>query len=155
MLDVKYPKPKIGSIAPDFNAENQKGETISLKKLLKSGQKVLLVFYPADQTAGCTTQLCGVRDVFQDYKKVGVTILGINQAGAESHQKFIDKNNYPFDILIDTDRKISENYGQLKFMFGHKSIKRGVYLINTDGSILYTIQGQQDNQLILDLLKND
>lgn len=155
MPDVKYPKPKLGSLAPDFNAENQKGETITLKNLLKTGQKVLLIFYPADQTTGCTTQLCGVRDYYEEYKKAGVAVLGINHADAVSHQKFIDKHNYQFDILIDTNRMISENYGQLKFMFGHRSIKRGVYLIDTDGRVIYTVQGQQDNQVILDLLKAD
>ena len=152
MPETKYPKPTLDSIAPNFTVLNQKGESKNLYQILDSGQKVLLIFYPGDMTPGCTIQLCGVRDVYSQYTAKGVTVFGVNHANAQSHQKFIDQQNYPFDILIDEDRKVSEMYGQLKFMFGIKSINRGVYLINTDKKIQYTIQGQQDNQTILGLL---
>ena len=154
MSESHYLKPEINSNAPDFTLDNQKGESINLYQVLESGQNVLLIFYPADMTPGCTIQLCGVRDLYKEYTDMGVTVLGINHGDAKSHQKFIDQQNYPFDILVDVDKKISEQYGQLKFMFGHKSIKRGVYLIDSNKKIILIKQGQQDNQEILTLLKN-
>ncbi len=81
---------KVGDKAPDFTAKNQAGIEISLSKLLKEGKKVLLVFYPGDDTPGCTSQLCGIRDIYKEYKDLGVEVYGVNHADEKSHQKFIE-----------------------------------------------------------------
>jgi len=147
-----YPDIKIGDKAPDFTAKNQNGDEINLYSLLDSGQKVLLVFYPADQTPGCTKQLCGIRDVYQEYKDAGVTVVGINKGTAQSHQKFIDAQNYQFDILVDAGNDITEKYGAMKKYFANYIVKRGVFLIDTNKKVLYRFWGQQENEKILDLL---
>jgi thioredoxin-dependent peroxiredoxin len=142
----------IGDIAADFKVKNQEGLDISLYKVLASGQKVLLIFYPGDDTPGCTKQLCGVRDIYNQYSKKNVTVFGINHASADSHEKFIQKYNFPFDILVDTDKKIIKQFGAEKFFFKNLIIKRGVFLIGTDKKIIYKHWGQQDNQKVLDIL---
>lgn len=153
MSETTKIKLEIGDIAPDFSAENQVGETIDLYKILDSKKKVLMVFYPADMTPGCTNQLCGIRDVYKEYSDLGVTVFGINPGTGESHQKFIDKYNYQFDILVDKDREIIEKYGAKGFLYGRPRIMRGVFLIGEDKKIIYRFWGQQDNQKIINLLK--
>jgi len=147
-------KLEVGNIAPNFSLNNQKGESVDLYSVLSSGNKVLLIFYPGDDTPGCTAQLCGVQDVYKVYRDLGVKVLGINQGDQKSHQKFIDKFSYQFDILVDPGRQTAAAWGQIKKIFGHISTKRGVYLVNTDKTILFIKQGQQDNQVILNILKN-
>ena len=144
---------KVGDLAPSFQLPNQKGEIISSKELLASGQKILLVFYPSDMTPGCTMQLCGIRDVYQEYRDLNVTVLGVNHGNEKSHQKFIDMHNYQFDILVDTDKKVSQEFGQIGSFFGNPTVKRGVILIDTDSKIIYIKQGQQDNQDIFKFLR--
>lgn len=148
------PKLNVGSVAPNFSLSNQKGEIVQLSEILKGGKIVLLVFYPGDMTPGCTTQLCGIRDIYTEYENAGVKVLGINQGDEKSHQKFIKMHNYQFDILVDPDRKTALEYGAIKKMFGHNSTKRGVFLIDTNGKIIYQIWGQQDNRSILDFIAN-
>jgi thioredoxin-dependent peroxiredoxin len=143
----------VGDIAPDFTLNNQKGESISLSKVLKSGKKVLLIFYPGDDTPGCTAQLCGIRDIYKEYQDLDVAVYGLNHANEKSHQKFIDKHNYQFDILVDTDKKVAIEYGQIKKFFAAFVIKRAAYLIDTNGKILFIHQGQQDNSEIIKMLK--
>lgn len=144
---------KVGQKAPDFTLKNQKGQIVTLSEELKYN-KVLLVFYPSDMTPGCTAQLCGIRDIYQDYRDIGVKVFGVNQGDEKSHQKFIDKHSYQFDILVDIDRKIATEFGQLGSFFGRPKTSRGVYLIDNDGTVIYTKQGQQDNQEIIDFVKN-
>ncbi len=156
---------KVGHIAPDFMAEitNPDGliTSISFYKFLQGDNpngkptKVLLVFYPGDDTPGCTKQLCDIRDLHGAYQKHGVTILGVNQADKESHYNFIQKYNFPFGIIIDKDKKIRESYGAIKKFFKNYITKRGVFLVDTDAKILLKYWGQQDNQKILDLLANN
>jgi thioredoxin-dependent peroxiredoxin len=143
---------KIGDNAPLFTLNNQNSKPISLKDILNQGKKVLLVFYPNDMTPGCTTQLCGIRDVYSEYEKLNVVVLGINHKDEKSHQKFIKMHDYQFDILVDTDKKVATMYGQLGQFFGHDTIKRSVYLIDTNGKVLFMKQGQQDNQVIIAML---
>jgi thioredoxin-dependent peroxiredoxin len=148
------PQLNVGDIAPDFTAKTQKGEEVKLSDLVNNGGKALLIFYPGDDTPGCTTQLCGIRDVYKEYKDLGVTVLGVNHGNDKSHQKFIDKYSFPFDIIIDEEKKISTSYGQLKKFFAAITIKRAAYLIGEDRKILFVHQGQQDNQKIITMLKN-
>jgi thioredoxin-dependent peroxiredoxin len=153
MSETPKIKLEIGDIAPNFTAKNQKNETVNLYDVLDSGQKVLLVFYPADFTPGCTAQLCGIRDIYKEYTDLGVTVYGVNPADAESHAKFVEHYNYQFDILVDQDREIIEAYGAKGFLYGRPRIMRGVFLIDSDHKILYRFWGQQDNAKIINLLK--
>lgn len=149
------PKPvfQVGDKAPTFELSNQNGQIISSKQLLESGQKILLVFYPSDMTPGCTIQLCGIRDIYQEYQELNVTVLGINHGNQKSHQKFIDMHKYQFDILVDTDKTISREFGQIGSFFGNPTVKRGVILIDESGKIIYIKQGQQDNQEVIKFVK--
>ena len=146
----------VGQIVPDFSAtvQNLNGtETFNLKQTLATGQKVLLIFYPGDDTPGCTAQLCGVRDVYSTYQKLGVQVLGVNPASGESHLKFIQKHNYPFGIIIDEDKSIREIFGAVGSFFGKPTTRRSVFLIDTDGKVIFRFFGQQDNQKIFELLE--
>lgn len=150
-------KLNIGEVAPNFEAtlQNPDGsnEVVELYKLLET-QKVLLVFYPGDDTPGCTKQLCGIRDVYGDYKKYNVKVLGVNQANKESHFKFIEKYNYPFGIIVDEDKSIRQKYGAIGKFFANTVTKRGVFLINEDKTIQYIFWGQQDNEKIFEILES-
>jgi len=143
---------EIGEKAPMFIAKNQNGEEVNLQSILESGSKVLLIFYPGDDTPGCTQQLCGVRDIYAQYAAAGIKVFGINHADEKSHEKFISKYAFPFDIFVDENKEIAKKYGALKKFFANFVIKRGVFLLDTDGTILYRYWGQQDNHKILSLL---
>lgn len=159
MATLDKVKLELGDIAPDFTAtiQNPDGstETVNLKQTLDSGQKVLLIFYPGDDTPGCTKQLCGIRDIYSEYSELGVTVWGVNHATEESHLKFIKKYSYQFGIIVDKEHEIREKYGAIKNMYGRLSTMRGAVLIDTNGKIIFKFWGQQDNQKIIDLLKNN
>jgi thioredoxin-dependent peroxiredoxin len=147
----------VGQKAPDFSAHVQYQDSVSeitLSNLLAEGQKVLLIFYPGDDTPGCTTQLCGVRDIYKEYKDLGVTVLGVNQGSLESHKKFITKFEFPFGIIVDEDKLIREKFGAVGSFFGKATTKRSVFLIDTDGTVIYRFFGQQDNEKVLKVLKS-
>jgi thioredoxin-dependent peroxiredoxin len=147
----------VGEIVPEFSAtvQNPDGtESFNLKETLATGQKVLFIFYPGDDTPGCTTQLCGVRDVYKAYQKYNVKVIGVNQGSGESHLKFIKKFNYPFGIIIDEDKSIRELFGAVGSFFGKPTTKRSVFLVDKDGKVLYRFFGQQDNEKIFELLES-
>ncbi len=146
------PDLKIGDNAPLFSLYNQKGELIQSADF-KNRKNVLLIFYPGDDTPGCTKQLCALRDDFSQFAQKDTIVLGINQADHNSHQKFISKYHLPFDLLIDADRKISEKYGASQYIFGHQTIKRSVVLIDKQGKIIYLKRGLPSDQEILAALK--
>ena len=154
MSDLKQEALKVGDLAPDFSLYSLRGEKIQLSQILASGKKVLLVFYPKDMTSGCTTQLCGVRDIYAEYKDLDVTVFGVNQDSAEMHIRFTDTYSFPFELLIDEGRKIAQEYGAVKSIFGNVGTKRGVFLIDTDGKIIFHVWGQQNNTDIIELLKS-
>ena len=144
---------EIGDIAPDFDVVLQNNKKFNLYSNLSLGKKVLLVFYPADFTPGCTAQLCKIRDLYEEYSNLGVTILGVNPGTAESHDRFIKEHKYQFDIAVDEDRQIIEKYGAKGFLYGRPRIMRGVFLVGLDKKIIYRFWGQQDNQKIINILK--
>lgn len=146
----------VGQSVPDFSAvvQNPEGtENFKLKETLESGQKVLFIFYPGDDTPGCTAQLCGIRDVYNTYQKYGVKVLGVNPASGESHLKFIQKFDYPFGIIVDEDKSIRELFGSIGNFFGKATTKRSAFLVDTDGKIIFKHIGQQDNAKIFELLE--
>ena len=128
---------EVGHKAPDFSLPDQDGKKVKLKDL--KGQQVVLYFYPKDDTPGCTTQACGLRDSLSSIKKTGGLILGVSQDGQESHQKFIAKFGLPFSLLSDEDAKVSKAYGvyKLKNMYGKKywGIERTTFIIDEDSNV--------------------
>ena len=128
---------KEGITAPNFTAKDEKGETVRLKDL--RGQKIVLYFYPKDDTPGCTKEACSFRDAFSDFKKRGIRILGVSLDSEASHQKFTAKYNLPFTLLADTDHSIADAYGvygEKKFMGrSYMGVKRMTFLIDEKGKI--------------------
>jgi peroxiredoxin Q/BCP len=100
---------KIGDMAPDFEALTDSGETIRLSDF--RGKRVVLYFYPKDDTSGCTKQACGFRDHYPEIEERNAVVLGISKDGVASHQKFKTKYDLPFTLLVDEDHQINELYG--------------------------------------------
>lgn len=129
---------KEGNKAPDFTAKDQDGNKVKLSDY--KGQKVVLYFYPKDDTPGCTKEACSFRDANSVYKKKGIKVFGVSTDDEKSHQKFIEKYKLPFDLLADTDKKIVEKYGVWgeKSMYGKKYMgtHRKTFLIGEDGKIV-------------------
>jgi thioredoxin-dependent peroxiredoxin len=128
---------KPGDKAPDFKTTDQDGKPVSLKDF--AGKKVVLYFYPKDDTPGCTKEACAFRDGFADYRKRGIEVLGVSADDEESHKKFAKKFDLPFRLLADTERKIVKDYGAFgeKSLYGRlfKGIYRITYLIDEKGKI--------------------
>src|SRR4051794_38641663 len=102
------PALKVGDQAPDFEALNDKGETVRMSDL--RGKRVVIYFYPKDNTPGCTTQACGFRDNYPTITEKNAIVLGVSPDTAASHVKFRDKFDLPFPLLVDKDHKIADAY---------------------------------------------
>ncbi|MBV6479083.1 MAG: putative peroxiredoxin bcp [Ignavibacteria bacterium] len=128
---------KKGMKAPDFNLLNDKGETISLKDF--KSKKVVLYFYPKDDTSGCTKEACDFRDKIKIFEKNNTVIIGVSKDSVESHQKFKKKYDLPFMLLTDENLDILKKYGvwKEKSMYGRKymGIERTTFIINDKGII--------------------
>ena len=128
---------KEGSAAPAFKTTDANGDAVSLKDL--RGQKVVLYFYPKDDTPGCTKEACSFRDAFSQFKKKGIAVLGVSPDSEAKHQKFVTKYNLPFTLLADTDKAIAEAYGvwgEKKFMGRtYLGVHRTTFLIDEKGKI--------------------
>ncbi len=128
---------KEGDKAPDFTVRDGEGKTVKLKDF--RGKKVVLYFYPKDDTPGCTREACAFRDAFGKFKRRGIEVLGVSLDSEASHKKFAAKFDLPFRLLADTDKAISEaygTYGEKKFM-GRKYMgnHRMTFLIDETGKI--------------------
>ena len=133
-------KISLGMKAPSFAGQDEKGNKVSNTDFI--GKKnVLLVFYPGDDTPGCTKQLCSIRDDFKDLGRLDIKVFGINQGDAASHDKFIKKYKFPFSLIIDKDSKISKEYDAMG-IFGF--INRTVVLINKEGKVVLYERGFPD-----------
>lgn len=134
--------PEPGSKAPDFTVNNQDGEPVKLSSY--KGKKVVLYFYPNDETPGCTAEACNLRDNYKVLQKKGYEILGISSNTEKQHQKFIKKEKLPFQLLADTEKKVHEKYGTWveKSMYGRKFMgtARVTFIINEKGVIEEVIQ---------------
>jgi len=149
---------KEGDKAPAIKAKNQNGETIELKNFI--GKKVILYFYPKDNTPGCTTEACNFRDNYQSLVQDGYEVLGVSIDSEQSHQKFISKFELPFSLLADEDKKIVEDYGVWveKNMYGKKYMgtARTTFIINEKGIIQHIIKkvdNKNASQQVRDLVK--
>ncbi len=138
----------VGDNAPDFTLDDQQGNETSLATF-RGTQSVLLIFYPGDDTPGCTKQLCAIRDDQQAFKERGVAVFGVNHAGTASHTKFVEKHKLTTPLLIDTDMKVSAQYGAIKKFFGKGIIMRSVVLVDKQGIIRYVKRGLPPDAEIL------
>ena len=133
---------KKGDTAPEFSAINQDGKMINLTDY--KGKKVVLYFYPKDNTPGCTTQSCNLRDNYTLLQKQGYEIFGISQDSEKSHQKFIEKQALPFDLISDADHKVHHLYGtwELKKYMGkeYMGTLRTTFVIDEKGQISDVIE---------------
>jgi thioredoxin-dependent peroxiredoxin len=133
---------KTGDVAPDFSVNDQHGKPVKLSDF--KGKKVVLYFYPKDDTPGCTAEACSLRDNYSALQKAGYVVLGVSADDEKSHQKFIKKFELPFTLLADTDKQIHEKYGTWveKSMYGRKYMgtARVTFIIDEKGMISEIIE---------------
>jgi peroxiredoxin Q/BCP len=126
-----------GTPAPDFTLTSDSGESVTLSAL--RGKPVVLYFYPKDDTPGCTTQACGIRDAYGEFERAGAVVLGVSPDDERSHVKFKEKYGLPFTLLADPDHSVAETYG----VWGEKKyagktflgVKRSTFVIGADGNV--------------------
>ena len=131
-------KLNIGDLAPDFTAVNQDENSVSLTGF--KGKKLILYFYPKDNTAGCTNEACNFRDNYGYWLSKGYAVVGVSPDSVASHRKFIAKNNLPFPLLSDPEKKIIKAYGAWgpKKLYGreYEGLIRSTFMIDEDGKIV-------------------
>jgi len=126
-----------GEPAPDFTLTSDAGRQVTLSDL--RGRPVVLYFYPRDDTPGCTTQACGIRDLYDEFEREGAVVLGVSPDDEASHVKFKDKYHLPFTLLADEGHRVADTYG----VWGEKSymgrkylgVDRSTFVIDTDGTV--------------------
>lgn len=130
---------KAGDKAPDFTVPDQTGNAVSLSTVLGEGKRVILYFYPKDNTTGCTAEACSLRDGYSELLRKGFVVLGVSADSAASHRRFIEKHQLPFTLLVDADHAIAEAYGtwgEKRFMGRtYMGMIRTTFVIGVDGSI--------------------
>lgn len=128
---------KVGDKAPDFKGVDQNGKVLSSEDF--KGKNLILYFYPKDNTPGCTSEACDLRDNYQMWKEKGYEIIGVSPDSEKSHQNFIAKYELPFPLIADTEKEIIKAYGAwgLKKMYGreYEGLLRTTFVINKDGVI--------------------
>ena len=152
MLDV-------GKKAPDFSLLNQDEKKISLKDFI--GQKVVLYFYPKDDTSGCTKEACSFSDDLSKFSKINAVVLGVSPDSVKSHKKFSEKYKLKFDLLADEEKKVVEKYGvwKEKSMYGRKymGVERTTFIIDENGKIkkiFNKVKVDGHNKEVLEALKD-
>jgi thioredoxin-dependent peroxiredoxin len=133
--------PTVGELAPDFTTKDGHGNPVTLSQY--RGKKVVLYFYPKDDTPGCTKQACSFRDAHDEYQEKGIVVLGVSLDNEESHQAFASKFSLPFTLLADTDHSVSEAYG----VYGEQEwngnkymgVSRWTFLIDENGKLVQII----------------
>ena len=132
------PELQVGENAPEFTAVTDEGKTVSLRDY--RGKRVVVYFYPKDDTPGCTTQACGFRDSYPVIEEKNAVVLGVSPDGVKSHQKFKTKFNLPFTLVVDEDHAIAEAYGVWveKSMYGkqYMGVERSHFVIDEQGVLV-------------------
>lgn len=132
----------VGDKVPSFDSTDQNGNSFNLDKF--KDQKIVLYFYPRDNTSGCTAQACDLRDNFQEFKNNNYVIVGVSTDSPKSHVKFIDKNNLPFDLIADEDKSVHKLFGTWveKKMYGktYMGTARKTFLIDENKVITDIIE---------------
>ncbi|NLI35123.1 MAG: thioredoxin-dependent thiol peroxidase [Bacteroidales bacterium] len=127
----------IGDKAPDFLGKDENGKDIHISDY--KGKKVVIYFYPKDSTPGCTTEACNLRDNYSELIKQGYAVIGVSIDNEASHRKFIEKNNLPFTLIADTDKKLVQEFGVWgeKQMYGrsYMGTLRTTFIVDEDGTI--------------------
>jgi peroxiredoxin Q/BCP len=146
---------KVGDKAPLFEATRQDGQILKLEAM--KGSKVILYFYPRDNTPTCTVQACNFRDNHELLQENGYVVWGISGDGEKSHQKFIAKHQLPFDLIVDTDQKVHNLYGTWgeKKTFGktYMGTKRTTFVIDEEGmisKIIKKVKSKEHTQQVLE-----
>ena len=145
-------KIETGMKAPEFTAQITNGKTIHLRDY--KGKRVVLYFYPKDDTPGCTVEACGLRDQYQKIRELNAEVLGVSVDNTDSHQKFTTKFNLPFPLVADPDKSITKSYGVLNDKSGNA--RRVTFIIDEQGKIskiFGTVKPDQHPQEVLDALK--
>lgn len=128
---------QVGDLAPDFEAKIEDGSTIKLSDY--RGKKVVIYFYPKDNTPGCTAQACNLRDNYEELQSQGYVILGVSTDSEKSHQKFIEKQSLPFSLIADTEKEVHNLFGTWgeKQMYGRKYMGtfRTTFVIDEEGKV--------------------
>ncbi|MDI3316401.1 MAG: peroxiredoxin [Bacillota bacterium] len=136
---------EIGQPAPDFRLPATRVGEVSLSDF--RGRNVYLIFYPKDNTPGCRRQLSAARDAIQAYEERGTAVLAVNPGSLNSHEKWSEKEGFPFPIAVDADRSVAAAYDALKE--NGTSIQRTVYLIDRDGVVRYAKRGMPSTEELL------
>lgn len=149
----------MGDTIPDFQTTDETGQDYSSKSL--RGSPVIIYFYPRDNTPGCTLQACDLRDNYEHFLKIPITVLGISGCSLDSHQKFKTKNSLPFPLLLDEDHRIAKSFGvwgEKKFMGkSFESIHRTTFVISKTGNILKTylkVKPSLHSSMVLEDVRN-
>ncbi|WP_118194225.1 thioredoxin-dependent thiol peroxidase [Albibacterium indicum] len=149
-------KLEVGDPAPPFSAKNQTGETIRLDDF--KGKKLILYFYPKDNTPGCTTESCNFRDNYESLLNKGFEVVGVSVDGERSHKRFADKHGLPFNLLVDDEKKMVEDYQVWveKNLYGRKYMgtARTTFIISEEGiieHIIKKVKNKEASQQVLDL----
>ncbi|WP_281522209.1 thioredoxin-dependent thiol peroxidase [Dubosiella newyorkensis] len=150
---------EVGTKAPDFTLQDQDGKDVSLSDF--KGKKVILYFYPKDNTSGCTKQACAFKELYPDFMEKDAIVLGVSKDSVASHKKFQEKYELPFELLSDPEHKVIEQYDvwKEKSMYGKKymGIVRSTYLIDEEGNIekaLEKVKPQQNPEQMLKLVED-
>ena len=126
-----------GDPAPDFTLTSDSGDAVRLSDF--RGKPVILYFYPKDDTPGCTTQACGIRDAYGEFERAGAIVLGVSPDDESSHVEFRNKYELPFTLLADADHAVAEQYGvwgEKKYMGkSYMGINRSTFVIDADGNV--------------------
>jgi len=147
---------KPGDIAPDFSGPDQDEKLVQLKDF--KGKKLVLFFYPKDNTPGCTAEACNLRDNYADLTKNGYEVIGISPDSVKSHKNFSSRQNLPYHILADTEKKILSTYGVWgeKKMYGksYMGVNRTTFIIDENGRIAEIITKQNTKDHAEQILNN-
>lgn len=150
---------KVGDLAPDFKTTDQDGNMVSLRDF--KGKRIVLYFYPKDDTSGCTREACAFRDHYGEFRALGADVLGVSTDDEKSHGKFAAKYQLPFTLLADSNKEIVNSYGAWgeKSLYGrkYKGTHRITYLIGESGKIMAVfpkVKPEAHAQEIIALLKS-
>jgi len=143
-----------GNQAPNFSLTSDAGETVTLESL--RGKPIVLYFYSKDDTPGCTTQACGIRDAWGEFEQRGAVVLGVSPDSVASHLKFKEKHHLPFTLLADPDHDVAEEYGVWveKSMHGKRymGVERSTFVIDAGGNVARVMRKVKPDTHVDDVL---
>jgi len=146
---------EIGTKVKDFSLNDAFGKTHALSDYL--GKKIVIYFYPKDDTPGCTTQACAFRDAYDDFKSDDIVVIGISKDSPESHLKFINKYELPFILLSDEDVVVANYFGVYveKSMYGKKymGVNRSTFILDEEGTVTHVFEKASPSENADDILK--